>query len=98
MESVNIALACTVVSAVIAIYTVLKNNGKGTKEEGITQGIIVTKLDYITQRVDSIDKKVDKTDCMVAEINLKLKEVEERSKSNTHRLDNLDGGIKNGEI
>lgn len=91
MESVNIALACTVVSAVIAIYTVLKNNGKGTKEEGITQGIIVTKLDYITQRVDSIDKKVDKTDCMVAEINLKLKEVEERSKSNTHRLDNLDG-------
>lgn len=90
MENISIALICSVLGAIVAVYAATRNKSKDTKEEGVTQGIIITKLDYISQRVDSIDKKADKTDSTVEELKTKLKEVESRSKSNTHRLDKLE--------
>ena len=91
METAVIAVVCSVAGVILTLYSVNRNKEKDLKEEGRSQGIIDTKLEYISKGVDDIRISNVKQDKRLGDIDLRLIRVEDRAKSNTHRLNDLDG-------
>ena len=90
MESISIALACSLLGAIISHLTFQKNNRKdikaGTREEAETS----TKLDYISKGVDDIriDIKAQQRD--IQELKERVVKTEESVKAAHRRLDTLE--------
>ena len=90
MENVSIALACTLLGAILSILTFQRNKGRDiradTKEEAETR----TKLDYISKGVDDIriDIKTQQRD--IQELKEKVIRVEESTKSAHKRINDLE--------
>lgn len=94
MENISIALACTLLGAVLSFLTFQRNKGRDiradTKEEAETR----TKLDYISKGVDDIkiDFKVQQRE--FSELKERVIKNEESTKSAHKRID----GLEKGEI
>lgn len=90
MENISIALACTLLGAVLSFLTFQRNKGHDiradTKEEAETR----TKLDYISKGVDDIriDIKTQQRD--IQELKEKVIRVEESTKSAHKRINDLE--------
>lgn len=92
MENISIALACTLLGAVLSFLTFQRNKGRDiradTKEEAETR----TKLDYISKGVDDIkiDFKVQQRE--FSELKERVIKNEESTKSAHKRIDGLEKG------
>ncbi|MDU2670585.1 MAG: hypothetical protein E7C49_01110 [Clostridium sp.] len=90
MDNISIALACTLLGAVLSFLTFQRNKGHDiradTKEEAETR----TKLDYISKGVDDIriDIKTQQRD--IQELKEKVIRVEESTKSAHKRINDLE--------
>ena len=90
MENISIALACTLLGAVLSFLTFQRNKGRDiradTKEEAETR----TKLDYISKGVDDIkiDFKVQQRE--FSELKERVIKNEESTKSAHKRIDGLE--------
>lgn len=91
METISIALACTVLGAIISYLTFQRNKTKDTKEE--IQGL--TKLQeeskYVVKGVDEIRYNLRDMNKNMSDMNERLIRVEESCKQAHKRLDNLEG-------
>lgn len=92
MENVSIALACTLLGAILSILTFQRNKGRDiradTKEEAETKA----KLDYISKGVDDIkiDFKVQQRE--MQELKERVIKNEESTKSAHKRIDAIERG------
>lgn len=92
MENVSIALACTLLGAILSILTFQRNKGRDiradTKEEAETKA----KLDYISKGVDDIkiDFKVQQRE--MQELKERVIKNEESTKSAHRRIDAIERG------
>lgn len=90
MENISIALACTLLGAILSFLTFQRNKGRDiradTKEEAETK----TKLDYIATAVDEIRLDNKARDREMKEFNTRLIRVEESTKSAHKRIDGLE--------
>ena len=95
METVSIALACTVLGAIISYMKFQRNKTKDiradTKEEveGITT--VAQEIKYVSRGVDEIKYDLRDINKNMSDINERLIRVEESTKSAHKRLDNLEG-------
>ena len=91
METISIALACTVLGAIISYLTFQRNKTKDTKEE--IQGL--TKLQeeskYVVKGVDEIRYNLRDMNKNMSDMNERLIRVEESCKQAHKRLDKLEG-------
>lgn len=91
METVSIALICTVVGAVISYFSFQRNKDNdiraNTKEGAETKA----KLDYIATAVDEIRLDNKARDREISEFNSRLIRVEESTKSAHKRIDVIEG-------
>lgn len=87
MDVTTIGIVCTILGCVVGIqgYSRLKN--KDAEADGFTKA----KLESIANGVDSIRVDIKTQGEKINSINERLIRVEERSKSNQHRLDKIDG-------
>lgn len=95
METVSIALVCTILGAIISYMTFQRNKTKDiradTKEEveGITT--VAQEIKYVSRGVDEIKYDLRDINKNMSDINERLIRVEESTKSAHKRLDNLEG-------
>lgn len=92
METISIALICTLFGACLGYFNFQRARDKDTKEDGKTQGITTFKLDYISKGIDEIRLDIKAQDRKIEDINTRLVKVEESSKSAHHRIDGLEEG------
>lgn len=92
METISIALACTILGACIGYLNFQRNKDKDTKEDGKNQGITAFKLDYISNGINEIRLDLKAQDRKIEDIHTRLVKVEESSKSAHHRIDSLEEG------
>ena len=90
MESISIALACSLLGAIISYLTFQKNNRKDIKAETREEAETRTKLDYISKGVDDIriDIKAQQRD--IQELKERVVKTEESVKAAHRRLDTLE--------
>lgn len=90
METISVAVICTVFGAVLAYLNFQRNKDKDTKETARENSSIVTKIDYIVKNIDEIrvDSKVQ--DRRIGDLESRVIRVEESSKSAHHRIDGLE--------
>ncbi len=91
METVSIALICTIGGAIISFFTFQRNKTNDircdTREDAQTKA----KLDYIASAVDEIRLDNKARDREMTEINSRLIRVEESCKSAHKRIDGIEG-------
>lgn len=90
MESISIALACSLIGAAISYLTFQKNNRKDIKAETREEAETRTKLDYISKGVDDIriDIKTQQRD--IQELKERVIKTEESVKAAHKRIDTLE--------
>lgn len=88
METVSIAIVCSLISCIIGIsgYARLKN--KDAEDGGFTKA----KLDYISKGVDDIRLDIRDQGRKINDINDRLIRVEESTKSAHKRINDLEKG------
>ena len=91
METISIALACTVLGAIISYLTFQRNKTKDTKEEiqGLTR--LQEESKYVVKGVDEIRYNLRDMNKNMSDMNERLIRVEESCKQAHKRLDNLEG-------
>lgn len=92
MENISIALACTLLGAVLSFLTFQRNKGRDIRADTKAGAETKAKLDYIATAVDEIRLDNKSRDREVANINTRLIRVEESTKSAHKRLDGLEKG------
>ena len=90
MENISIALACTLLGAVLSFLTFQRNKGRDIRADTKEGAETKAKLDYIATEVDEIRLDNKSRDREVANINTRLIRVEESTKSAHKRLDGLE--------
>lgn len=90
METVSIALICTLIGTCLGYLTYQKKKENDTKEEGKNQGITEVKLDYISRGIDDIKIDMRVRDKKMEDMNDRLIKVEESTKSAHHRIDGIE--------
>lgn len=90
METISVALICTVLGVVIGYSNFQRGKKKDTKEEGKTEGATNLKLDYISKGVDDIRLDIKAQDRKIDDINVKLVRVEESTKQAHKRIDRME--------
>lgn len=90
----EITVYISLASVLIAFIALIRNGRKDTQADAATQAVITTKLDNINNGVTDIrvDMRTMRSDLNAIES--RVIRVEERCKSNSHRLDMLDKGEK----
>jgi peptidoglycan hydrolase CwlO-like protein len=91
METISIALICSLIGCVGTLLTISRNKSKDTKEE--TEGItkITQEIKYVSKGVDDIKYDMRDINRNISEVNEKVIRLEESCKSAHKRLDNLEG-------
>lgn len=91
METISIALICSIIGCIGTLITISRNKSKDTKEE--TEGItkITQEIKYVSKGVDDIKYDMRDINRNISEVNEKVIRLEESCKSAHKRLDNLEG-------
>lgn len=90
METVSIALLCSITGAIIGILTFTKNREKDLQKDTKEEAIVSTRLEYIAKGVDDIRLDMKAQDRKVQDINERLIVVEQSTKSAHHRIDTIE--------
>lgn len=88
--NMGIGLLCSIVGAVLGIWSYSRASKKDTKEESRDFTRVEAKLDYVSKGVDDIRLDIKATDRKVSEVTERLTRVEESTKSAHHRIDNIE--------
>ena len=90
METISIALACTIVGALISYSTFQRNKGNDIRADTREEADTKAKLDYISKGVDDIriDIKAQQRD--IQELKERVVRNEESVKSAHKRIDGLE--------
>ena len=89
METISIALLCSVVAAFVAITTMNRNKEKDSTEQARSDGRIDAKLDFISQSTTSLQSDFKGLKMDIGQMNERLIKCEESTKSAHHRIDGL---------
>jgi hypothetical protein len=92
METISIALICTLLGVTISYATFQLNKGNSIRAETKEGAIMAAKLDFISQGVNNIQVKMEAQEGKLSQINERVARVEESTKSAHHRLDNIEKG------
>lgn len=92
METISVALICTVLGTAISYLTFKKGQAHDIRAETREDAYTMAKLDYISKGVDDIRLDIKAQDTKINDINTRVTRVEESVKSAHHRLDNLEKG------
>ncbi|MEW9093926.1 MAG: hypothetical protein AB2417_02490 [Clostridiaceae bacterium] len=90
METISIALLCSIIGAVIALITFSKNRDKDLKKDTKEETIMSTRLDYIAKGVDDIRLDMKAQDRKMQDFGERLIVIEQSTKSAHHRIDGLE--------
>ncbi|MDU4883002.1 hypothetical protein [uncultured Clostridium sp.] len=90
METISIALACTIVGAVISYATFQRNRGHDIRADTREEADTKAKLDYISRGVDDIKLDNKQRDREMLKMNERLIRVEESVKSAHKRIDGIE--------
>lgn len=87
METVSIALACTMLGSLISYLTFQRNKSKDIRAETTEDAYTKAKLDYISKGVDDIRLDIKAQDRKIEDMNDRLIRTEESVKQAHKRLD-----------
>lgn len=90
METISIALACTVTGVVISYLTFQRNKNNGIRAETKENAFTVAKLEYISKGVDDIRLDIKAQDRKIEDMVTRVTRVEESTKSAHKRIDNIE--------
>lgn len=90
METISIALACTVFGVSISYLGFQRNRKIDAKHEVRENTTVAVKLDYISKGVDDIRLDIKAQDKKIGDLVERVVKVEESTKSAHHRLDNFE--------
>jgi septal ring factor EnvC (AmiA/AmiB activator) len=90
METISIALFCTILGVSISYLTFQRNKDNAIRAETREDAETRAKLDYISKGVDDIRLDIKTQDRKINEIIERVAKVEESSKSAHHRIDNIE--------
>lgn len=93
METISIALACTIIGAVISYATFQRNRGRDIRADTREEAETRTKLEYISKGVDDIriDIKTQQRD--IHELKERIIKNEASIKSAHKRIDDVERGV-----
>lgn len=91
METISIALICSVVGGIIGVASFSRNRDKDIKTDSKEDAFTKAKLDYISKGVDDIKLDFREQGRQITSINDRLIRVEESTKSAHHRIDTFEG-------
>lgn len=91
METISIALICTVLSVIISYCTFRKNNKKDIETETTERIEMKIKLDYISKGIDDIKLNDKARDDSLKKMDQRLIIVEEEIKTIFKKIDSKDG-------
>lgn len=96
METISIALACSVIGAIVGIATFNSNKQKSikqeTKEESSTQTKVEMQLNYISRGIDDIKLDMKMQDKKINDLVERVAKLEEATKSAHKRIDDIEKG------
>lgn len=96
METISIALACSVIGAIVGIATFNNNKQKSikqeTKEESSTQTKVEMQLNYISRGIDDIKLDMKMQDKKINDLVERVAKLEESTKSAHKRIDDIEKG------
>ena len=90
METISIALVCTVVGAIISYATFQRNRGNDIRADTREEAETRTKLDYISKGVDDIRLDIKSTNREVDRLKEQFARHDESLKSAHERLDKIE--------
>lgn len=90
METISIALICTILGVAISYLTFQRNKDNAIRAETKESAIVAAKLDFISQGVNNIQVKLESQEAKTTEINERLIRVEESTKSAHKRINDLE--------
>ena len=90
METISIALACTIIGAIISYATFQRNKGHDIRADTREEAVTRAKLDYIATAVDEIRLDNKARDREVTELKERVIRNEESVKSAHKRIDGLE--------
>lgn len=91
METISIALICTILSVIISYLTFRKNNKKEIESETTERIEMKIKLDYISKGIDDIKLNDKVRDDNLKKMEQRLIIVEEEIKTIFKRINSKDG-------
>lgn len=91
METISIALICTILSVIISYLTFRKNNKKEIESETTERIEMKIKLDYISKGIDDIKLNDKVRDDNLKKMDQRLIIVEEEIKTIFKRINSKDG-------
>lgn len=92
METISIALACTLLGVTFGYINFQRNKTKDTKEETGSFTKMAEEVKYISKGVDDIKYDTRNLSKTMSEINERLVRCEESTKSAHKRIDSLEEG------
>ncbi|MBN1039010.1 hypothetical protein DVW12_09880 [Clostridium botulinum] len=93
METISIALICTILGVVMSYATFQRNKDNSIRAETKEGAIMATKLDFISQGVNNIQVKIEAQENKFVAMNERITRVEESTKSAHHRIDTIEKGV-----
>ncbi|MGL5713679.1 MAG: hypothetical protein ACRCXT_24035 [Paraclostridium sp.] len=90
METISIALLCTVSGVIISFFTLQRGAKQDTKKDAAESTAVAVKLDYISKGVDDIRLDIKSTNREVDALKEKFARHDESLKSAHKRIDNLE--------
>ncbi|APF22573.1 hypothetical protein [Clostridium butyricum] len=90
METISIALLCTILGVSISYLTFQRNKDNAIRAETREDAETRAKLDYISKGVDDIRLDIKTQDRKINEVIERVAKVEESAKSAHHRIDNIE--------
>ena len=90
METISIALLCTILGVSISYLTFQRNKDNAIRAETREDAETRAKLDYISKGVDDIRLDIKTQDRKINEVIERVIKVEESAKSAHHRIDNIE--------
>lgn len=91
VETVSIALACTLIGAMIGIATFARNKAKDDRTEGQQSGQMLTELGYIKSGIDDIKSEQREQRKINTQTATELAAVKASAKQAHLRIDRLEG-------
>ena len=91
METISIAIICSLIGCIGTLVTISRNKTKDTQEE--TEGItkLGEEMKYVSKGVDDIKYDVRGINKSLSDMNERLIRVEESCKSAHKRIDGIEG-------
>lgn len=90
METISIALICSIIGAGISYFTFQRNRTNDIRADTREEADTRAKLDYISRGVDDIRVDIKTQDRKINDMNERLIRAEESTKSAHKRIDGLE--------